>query len=384
MASKFGQGVVAGVGIRQQQFEQEAKAQEAKAAKIKAITDQADAGIKAVLEQAAALSKEYSERGGDPTKYQQLVRSMIKQAKTTATMAAQNGLGISFSPELIESIEGKLLATPNPAQIATTQGEAKGKGLVSEASAVSTGGGVPLEQAQIARGLRPAPVASTTVNVNTAEGIAGAGQKKATEKLGEGIGDRADKRLTQAFEGTRQNQQLDRIKLAISRGADTGLGEETILDLRNLASTLIGTPVSEQMGEQELIRTISNEMALRLRNPESGLGLTGNTSNKDLDFLKASVVGLSRTEQGNLLIIEMMQRFNQLKVAAANEQQRIIDNNGGVVPLDLDKKVMQFVNKYEFLTPLEKKEIELLTKATTPAGMLSPEGQKAFEKYRKK
>lgn len=365
MASKFGQGVVAGVGIRQQQFEQEAKAQEAKAAKIKAITDQADAGIKAVLEQAAALSKEYSERGGDPTKYQQLVRSMMKQAKTTATMAAENGYGVAFTPETIEALEGKLLATPNPSQIATTQGEAKGKGLVSEASAVSTEGNVPLEQAQIARGLRPAPVASTTVNVNTAEGIAGAGQKKATEKLGEGIGDRADKRFTQAFEGTRQNQQLDRVKLAISRGASTGLGEETILDLRSLATTLVGVPVSEKMSEQELIRTVSNEMALRLRNPESGLGLTGNTSNKDLDFLKSSVVGLARTEQGNLLIIEMMQKFNNLKVAAANEQQRIIDANKGVVPLDLDKKVMEFVNKQDILTPIERKQIELMSKPQT-------------------
>lgn len=365
MASKFGQGVVAGAGIRQQQFEQEAKAQEIKAAKIKAITDQADAGIKSVLEQAAALSKEYSERGGDPAQYQQLVRSMIKQAKTTATMAAQNGYGIAFTPETIEAIEGKLLATPNPAQIATTQGEAKGKGLVSEASAVSTEGGVPLEQAQIARGLRPDPNKGTKVNVYTAESIAGAGQKKATEKFGEGIGDRADKRFAQAFEGTRQNQQLDRVKLAISRGAETGLGEETILDLRSLASTFVGVPVSEKMTEQELIRTVSNEMALRLRNPESGLGLTGNTSNKDLDFLKSSVVGLSRTEQGNLIIIEMMQKFNNLKVAAANEQQRIIDNNKGIVPLDLDKKVMDFINKQDILTPLERKQIELLSKPQT-------------------
>ena len=138
------------------------------------------------------------------------------------------------------------------------------------------------------------------------------------------------------------------------------------------------------MTEQELIRTVSNEMALRLRNPESGLGLTGNTSNKDLDFLKASVVGLGRTEQGNFIIIDMMQRFNALRIKAADEQQRIIDANNGVVPLDLDKKVMDFVNKQEFLTPTEKKEIELLVKSTSPAGSLSPEGQSAFEKYRKK
>ena len=365
MPSRFSQGLAAGTALRQQKFNEQQVIEERRAAQIKAITDQADAGIKAVLEQAAALSKEYSERGGDQTQYQQLVRSMMKQAKTTATMAAQNGYGIAFTPETIEALEGKLLATPNPAQIAQTQGEAKGKGLVSEASAVSTGGEVPLEQAQIARGLRPAPVASTTVNVNTAESIEGAGQKKATEKFGEGIGDRADKRFSQAFEGTRQNQQLDRVKLAISRGASTGLGEETILDLRNLASTFVGVPVSEKMGEQELIRTVSNEMALRLRNPDSGLGLTGNTSNKDLDFLKASVVGLARTEQGNLLIIDMMQKFNNLKVAVANEQQRIIDDSKGIVPLDLDKKLIQFVNKQDILTPIERKQIELMSKPQT-------------------
>ena len=315
------------------------------------------------------------------------IQSTITQFENLLMQSAQNAAksGLPIDPNSYASRIAKIRTMPSLVEKAEAEGSASGKGLTSKAGGIAETSTIPLEQAEIAVGARPRPdMPQTVVNVNTAEGIVEAGQKKATEKLAEGIGNRADQRLTQAFEGKRQNMQLDRVKLALSRGAGTGLGEETILDLRSLASTLIGAPVSEKMTEQELIRTVSNEMALRLRNPESGLGLTGNTSNKDLDFLKASVVGLGRTEQGNFIIIDMMQRFNALRIKAADEQQRIIDANNGVVPLDLDKKVMDFVNKQEFLTPTEKKEIELLVKSTSPAGSLSPEGQSAFEKYRKK
>ena len=99
-------------------------------------------------------------------------------------------------------------------------------------------------------------------------------------------------------------------------------------------------------------------MALRLRNPTSGLGLTGSTSNKDLDFLKASVPGLQRSEAGNIKIIEYTKRVNQFKRNVAAEQGRLIAENGGKVPGDLDTKISQFINNYQFFSDEERAELE--------------------------
>ena len=197
--------------------------------------------------------------------------------------------------------------------------------------------------------------------INTAPANVNRLEQKAAEIVGGGLGERANKRVMAGFEGVNQNVELDRVKLALARGAGTSLGEEQLLDLKSLGVTM-GLDVGDldKMSEQETIRTVSNKMALRLRNPESGMGLTGNTSNKDLQFLKSSVVGLNRTRQGNIKVIDLMQRYNKMSMDVANYQQQIIAQNNGAPPADLDTKLMDYVNDYQILTPDEKTEIELL------------------------
>lgn len=337
-----------------------------------------------VVKSAAEVAKSYTtgEHAAAPEEYAKTINGMIDSVIKSSQLAISSGYNVT-PPEVLEGYRQTLLRAATPRQMAETKGTATAAGLVSEAQGVSTGGGIPLPEAQEARGLRPKGPA-TKIDIYTGEKIAGAGEKKATEKFGTGVGERADKRLTEAFGAKRMNNQLDRVALAISRGATTGLGQETILDIRNLAQTL-GVQAGPEVKEQELIRTISNEMALRLRNPESGLGLTGNTSNKDLQFLKDSVVGLGRTPQGNVLIVEMLKKFNDIKVGLADEQARIVEKNGGVVPLNLDKQLMEYLNKVDFLSPTERKEIEMLAKQSGGSFYgLSPAGSSAFEKYRPK
>lgn len=218
----------------------------------------------------------------------------------------------------------------------------------------------PEEEAQKTR-LAQAGRSQTNVSVGT-------GENAATKKFGEGIGERADKRVQAAFEANNQNVQLDRVMLAIESGAETGAGQETLLNLKNFGQSVFGLEFDENVGEQEVIRKISNEMALRLRNPESGLGLTGNTSNKDLQFLKDSVIGLSRTPQGNKMIIEFMKRQNQMTIDVAREQNRIIAENNGVVPSDIDTKLMNFVDEYQFFKPGERATLESLVEASADSG----------------
>ena len=196
-------------------------------------------------------------------------------------------------------------------------------------------------------------------NINMPPGV-----NQATSTFGTGVGERANSYVSQAQEASNRNQQLDRVALALSRGADTGLGAETLLNLKQFGNTFLGLGLPEEAQEQEIIRGISNEMALRLRNPDSGLGLTGNTSNRDLQFLRDSVIGLARSEGGNLKLIEFMKRKGKMQQDIAREALRIIQGNRNPatgqpeVPLDLDIRLMDYANNYEFFTPEERTELE--------------------------
>ncbi len=196
--------------------------------------------------------------------------------------------------------------------------------------------------------------------------------QEANKALGKDLGSSMSKTMSFAREAVNQNAQLDTMALALAGGARTGFGEETLLNLRSLGQTL-GLNTGSLAGG-ELVRKIQNEMAMRLRNPDSGLGITGSTSNKDLVFLKASVPGLERTEGGNEEIIKAMQRFNGMRIAIANEQTRLLKENGWSTPPDMDANLLSFANAYELFSPQEREQISSIT---GDIGPVSREDQQA-------
>jgi hypothetical protein len=202
-------------------------------------------------------------------------------------------------------------------------------------------------------------------------------ESAAAKEYGKLVGETAGKRIGFADEARSQNMQLEIVKRTIQQGARTGWGEETLLNLRSMAESF-GINTGDLSG-QELIRKTSNEMALRLRNPESGLGLTGNTSNKDLEFLKQSVIGLQRTERGNLKIIDVMQKFNNLKISLAKEQQRIIKENKGIPPYDLDEQLMNFVDKYKIFDDKDRADIKKSSQNVINTGIHKASGRKTIQ-----
>lgn len=199
-------------------------------------------------------------------------------------------------------------------------------------------------------GLTPVRPPSTTVSVDTG-GPAPNVDAEATKALGRARGDRAGERLAAADQAFQMNMQLATISEALAGGAETGAGEETLLGLRSLASSFMPGFYSEQdlaqMGQQELIRAVGNQMALRLRNPDSGLGLPGAASNRDIQLLQSLVPGLALTEEGNQQLIGVLRAINDFKIALADEQERIIDENDGSVPRNLESQLRKFSQGYE-------------------------------------
>ena len=184
------------------------------------------------------------------------------------------------------------------------------------------------------------------------------GETAATKAYGGTVGARAGDRDDKAFATYADDANLDALELALARGARSGWGESIILDVRGALDTLGLAQFPEGAQQSEVVRSIGNVLALRMRNPDSGLGLTGNTSNRDLMFLKDSVAGIGRSEGGNRLLVKMAKKLNQFKRDIAGEQARIIVANGGAVPLTLDASLMGFANEYQMFTDSERKEID--------------------------
>lgn len=79
-----------------------------------------------------------------------------------------------------------------------------------------------------------------------------------------------------------------------------------------------GIEIRTDIPALEAIQAAQNQLALRLRNPESGFGLTGNTSDRDVTFLKDAVGGLQNTPEGNqaAVIIQLAKLRRQADLAA--------------------------------------------------------------------
>lgn len=205
---------------------------------------------------------------------------------------------------------------------------------------------------------------SSGVTVNTGDNESAANKTFYAE-----VGKRANERIVMLDNARAQNAQLERVALALANNADTGVGSEIILNMKGIGANFFGMNF-EGMAEQEIIRQVSSEMALRLRNPESGMGLTGNTSNRDLTFLKEAVIGLGRSEEGNKMIIDFMMRKNDLTMALARKQAELISANQGNIPDNLDTQLMEYVDQYEFFKPGEREKIDgILNRG--PSGSIS-------------
>lgn len=106
----------------------------------------------------------------------------------------------------------------------------------------------------------------------------------------------------------------------------TGAGADSVLQAKRLAKA-VGIDVGE-VGGAEAIKAIGNQFALELRNPAGGAGMPGAMSDKDREFLQASVPGLQQTPGGNAKIIDYMKRVASRAVEVDKLRQDYVRQNG--------------------------------------------------------
>lgn len=122
---------------------------------------------------------------------------------------------------------------------------------------------------------------------------------------------------------------LDRLEMSLSNpNVYTGAGGETINNMKRAAEAL-GFDV-KGVSDAEVTRAIGNQMALELRNPGGGAGMPGALSDKDREFLVASVPGLTKSPDGNRLLVDYYRRLENRKIQVAQLLRNYEVRNGRV------------------------------------------------------
>lgn len=167
---------------------------------------------------------------------------------------------------------------------------------------------------------------ATKIDINNSEEDAGV--KKFKEKSAENFADDYQKLRDQANAATGMMQQYDIAEKALASGVRTGFGGEAELAFRKL---LQATGLSEQdanaIAGGELVAAVGNRMSALMRNPESGMGMPGSVSDRDLQFLKQANVGLGNSPEGNAKMIELFRRTEQRKIEVAKLANAYVKKN---------------------------------------------------------
>lgn len=163
-----------------------------------------------------------------------------------------------------------------------------------------------------------------------------------TNKIGEGDtefakavskdeGERYVGMLKQADNARQMLDQFDIVAAGIDSGVRTGTLGEAELSLRKIGQ-LIGVNDADdpKVVGGELIQKVSNRMALLMRNPESGMGMPGSVSDKDIEFLKQSQIGLGTSSEGNKQSLEIFRRIERRKIAIAQLAEDYVAKNGSL------------------------------------------------------
>jgi hypothetical protein len=106
----------------------------------------------------------------------------------------------------------------------------------------------------------------------------------------------------------------------------------------------------EGVAPAQLAQKISRELALTLRNPESGAGMPGQLSNADRDYLESMVPGLETSPEGNKLMVDYMIRLAERKEQVAAEARKYAQANGGRLDANWYTALQQYVDANPLFT----------------------------------
>lgn len=92
----------------------------------------------------------------------------------------------------------------------------------------------------------------------------------------------------------------------------------------------LGVGNADTLAGGELARSVQNQMALLVRNPESGMGMPGALSDPDREFLVQTMPGIDKSAAGNKIMIAVAKKAAQRKMEVAALAEQYAAQNGGM------------------------------------------------------
>jgi hypothetical protein len=136
--------------------------------------------------------------------------------------------------------------------------------------------------------------------------------------------------------------KTDTMRELLDTGLTTGALAGVSKSAKGFAQALFPDVEFKGLKEAEVFDALGSQLALLVRNPASDMGLPGATSNRDLDFLISTVPTLQKSVEGNKLLLEVYDAQYEFKKKIMAEQNRLIKENGGIPPIDLEQKLIAF------------------------------------------
>ena len=200
-------------------------------------------------------------------------------------------------------------------------------------------------------------------------------------KMAEDIVKQIGKRSEQLASSAQRQSSLNQMSRLLDTGLKTGSLAELSKSFKGVLSGVLGVEL-EGLAEAEALTAIANKLALEVRNPASGMGLPGATSNRDLDFLNNAIPGLRKSVKGNRLMIALAKEQHKMRQALNREQARIIKEQGGYAPLDLESRLQDFYTSYSIDPSLAKEAEELLALKETEKSWVDSDLEARLEAFK--
>lgn len=177
----------------------------------------------------------------------------------------------------------------------------------------------PEEREQFGEFMETQRSPGTTVNV---------GEQSPREKVLMGLDEAELEDARSAAASARSTiDTLDQMENLLDEGVETGALEEMVMPFREAAAGF-GINV-EGLSQQQVFRALQNELTLGVTQ-----SMSGQLSNKELDFAGQVVPSLSNTVEGNRRLIQIARRIAERKQDVATAKRRYFRENGTLEGFD--------------------------------------------------
>jgi len=141
---------------------------------------------------------------------------------------------------------------------------------------------------------------------------------------------------------------LDVLEASLDAAGSTGAFGETEQDLRRVAA-YFGVGDADKAASGDLVRSISNKLALSVRSPGGeGGGMPGAMSDADREFLRSTVPSLGKLPGGNRAMIDIARKVGQRSIDIHKMAVQYARQHDG----QLDPGFEELVNEYADQNPL--------------------------------